>query len=86
MGKRGGTPNNDIRYLNAGDPTTELNDNTFSDWSLISTFGRLSYSFEDKYVLSGVVRRDGTSRLASGHKYGTFPSVSAACISQRRAL
>ncbi len=78
MGKRGGTPNNEIRYLDAGDPLTSINGNSFSEWSFASTFGRLSYSFEDKYYLSGVVRRDGTSRLASGHKYGTFPSVSAA--------
>jgi TonB-linked SusC/RagA family outer membrane protein len=78
MGKRGGTPNNEIRYLDAGDPLTSLNANSFSDWSFLSTFGRLSYSFKDKYYLSGVVRRDGTSRLASGNKFGTFPSVSAA--------
>lgn len=78
MGKRGGTPNNDIRYLDAGDPLTSLNANSFSDWSFASMFGRLNYSFKDKYYLSGVVRRDGTSRLASGNKFGTFPSLSAA--------
>ncbi|OFX62070.1 MAG: SusC/RagA family TonB-linked outer membrane protein [Bacteroidetes bacterium GWB2_41_8] len=77
-GKRGGTPNNEIRYLDAGDPLTSVNANSFSEWSFVSTFGRLNYSFMDKYYLSGVVRRDGTSRLATGNKYGTFPSVSAA--------
>ncbi|HZL11161.1 MAG TPA: TonB-dependent receptor [Prolixibacteraceae bacterium] len=78
MGKRGGTPNNEIRYLDAGDPLTSVNGNSFSEWSFASIFGRLSYSYKDKYYLSGVVRRDGTSRLASGNKFGTFPSVSAA--------
>jgi TonB-linked SusC/RagA family outer membrane protein len=38
----------------------------------------LSYTLNDKYTVSGVVRRDGTSRLAKGTKYGTFPSVSVA--------
>ncbi len=78
MGKRGGTPNNEIRYLDAGDPLTSINANSFSEWSFVSTFGRLSYSFKDKYYLSGVIRHDGTSRLATGNKFGTFPSVSAA--------
>jgi TonB-linked SusC/RagA family outer membrane protein len=77
-GRRGGTPNNGIRYLNAGDPTTSVNGNGFSDWAFVSMFGRLNYTFKEKYLLSGTIRRDGTSRLAQGTKYGTFPSVSAA--------
>lgn len=77
MGSRGNTPSNDITFLNAGDPSTALNSNSWSEWSFLSQFGRLGYSLKDKYYLSGTLRRDGSSRLAKD-KYGIFPSVSAA--------
>lgn len=77
MGSRGNTPSNDITFLNAGDPSTALNSNSWSEWSFLSQFGRLAYSLKDKYYLSGTLRRDGSSRLAKD-KYGIFPSVSAA--------
>lgn len=77
MGSRGNTPSNDIKFLNAGDPSTALNSNSWSEWSFLSQFGRAAYSFKDTYYLSGTLRRDGSSRLAK-EKYGVFPSVSAA--------
>lgn len=76
-GSRGDTPSNDIHYLDAGDPGTALNSNSFTDWSFVSMFGRAGYSYKDKYYLSGTIRRDGTSRLVK-NKHGVFPSVSAA--------
>lgn len=45
---------------------------------LLSYLGRLEYSFDDKYLFNAVVRRDGSSRLGDDHKWGNFPSVSAA--------
>jgi iron complex outermembrane receptor protein len=45
---------------------------------LISFFGRLNYSFADRYILSASVRRDGSSKFGPNNKWGTFPSVSAA--------
>lgn len=45
---------------------------------LLSYLGRIEYSFADRYLLNAVVRRDGTSRLAPAHRWGTFPSVSGA--------
>ncbi len=47
-------------------------------WSLASYFGRVTYKFADRYILTGTVRRDGSSRFAKGNRWGTFPSVSAA--------
>jgi iron complex outermembrane receptor protein len=44
---------------------------------LVSFFSRANYGYEGKYYLTGVVRRDGSSRLAEGHKWSTFPAVSA---------
>ncbi|RKD90346.1 TonB-linked SusC/RagA family outer membrane protein [Mangrovibacterium diazotrophicum] len=47
-------------------------------WSLASEFSRLTYKFKDKYIVTGTVRRDGSSRFAEGNQYGVFPSVSGA--------
>jgi len=55
------------------------NRNTFgSDFqnTLASFFGRIDYSFDDKYLLSGTVRHDGSSRFSEGNRWGTFPSGS----------
>ncbi|WP_233145481.1 SusC/RagA family TonB-linked outer membrane protein [Labilibacter marinus] len=77
-GSRTGTPNDDIRFLSAGDPLSQINENGFKDWAFASVFGRVNYDFKNKYLASFTVRRDGTSRLADGNKYGVFPSASLA--------
>ena len=43
---------------------------------LVSFFGRANYGFAHKYFLTGVLRRDGSSRLAPGHQWAVFPAVS----------
>jgi len=75
---RQGTPNNKIPYLGAGKPDSQTNDDGCTDWSFISYFGRLNYTFNSKYLLTATIRRDGTSRLAEGQKWGVFPSISGA--------
>ncbi|UOE46804.1 TonB-dependent receptor [Mucilaginibacter sp. SMC90] len=45
---------------------------------LISVYGRLNYIFDDKYILTGTIRRDGSSRFAPDRRYGTFPSAAFA--------
>jgi TonB-linked SusC/RagA family outer membrane protein len=44
---------------------------------LVSFFSRANYGYAGKYYLTGVIRRDGSSKLAEGHKWATFPAVSA---------
>jgi len=44
--------------------------------ALASYIGRLNYDYDEKYLLSAVIRRDGSSRLSSNIRWGTFPSVS----------
>jgi TonB-linked SusC/RagA family outer membrane protein len=44
-------------------------------YSLSSTFARVTYQYADKYMLTGTIRRDGSSKFDTGHKYGTFPSA-----------
>ncbi|GAB3298214.1 SusC/RagA family TonB-linked outer membrane protein [Hymenobacter tenuis] len=46
------------------------------EWALNSVFGRLNYSFANKYLLEGSFRYDGSSRFASESRWGFFPSVS----------
>lgn len=45
---------------------------------LISFFGRVNYSYKDKYLLTATVRRDGSSRFGAQNRWGTFPSASLA--------
>ena len=46
--------------------------------SLISVFGRVVYTYADKYILTATVRRDGSSRFSKDNKWGTFPSAALA--------
>ncbi|WP_149696354.1 TonB-dependent receptor [Chitinophaga sp. CF418] len=50
----------------------------FYAYSLMSFIGRVNYSYKDKYHLTATARYDGSSRFAEGHRWGVFPSVSAA--------
>ena len=45
-------------------------------YSLVSFFGKMNYSYADRYLLSLTLRRDGSSRFGKNHRYATFPSVS----------
>lgn len=49
-----------------------------SSTSLLSYFGRVTYNYDDRYLLTGTVRRDGSSKFAQKTRWGTFPSVAAA--------
>lgn len=59
-------------YPNAG--------SSLSNEAYASYFGRLSYNFNQKYILTATVRRDGTSRFSPDKRWGTFPAFSAAWI------
>jgi len=48
-----------------------------TDYSRASYFGRLGYNYKEKYILNATLRADGSSRFASGHRWGYFPSASA---------
>ena len=47
-----------------------------SKHAIASYIGRLNYNYDEKYLLSAVIRRDGSSRLSKNIRWGTFPSVS----------
>ncbi|WEK34241.1 MAG: TonB-dependent receptor [Candidatus Pseudobacter hemicellulosilyticus] len=67
--------NIDYAYLDAG---STLKDNGGSgSWnSLVSFFGKVNYTFNDRYLISGTIRRDGSSRFGTDNRYGNFPAFS----------
>lgn len=54
----------------------QANSGNIKEWSLFSVFGRINYSYDNKYLFEGVIRRDGSSRFGGDNKYGTFPAFS----------
>ncbi|HVI49217.1 MAG TPA: TonB-dependent receptor [Chitinophaga sp.] len=72
----------DHHFFVMGGYSQEENNNSSSSantrldiWSIISTYAKLNYSYQDKYLFEVTGRMDGSSRFAKGHKYGLFPSV-----------
>lgn len=61
----------------AGDITVDPNQQDYWKSGLISYMGRVMYSYDDRYMLSATLRSDGASVLAEGHKWHTYPAVSA---------
>ncbi len=70
--------NNDVQQLRSGDPAVPRNDGTASAWRMRSGFGRLTYGWKGRYLFEANGRYDGSSRFAPGHRFGFFPSFSAA--------
>nr|WP_315197624.1 TonB-dependent receptor [uncultured Flavobacterium sp.] len=64
--------------LSMGDPTTARVTNNSGSNSLSSYFGRASYSFDDKYLLTATIRRDGSSKFYEDNQWGWFPSAAVA--------
>lgn len=46
------------------------------EFALFGMFARVDYSYDNKYLLTGIVRRDGASRFSESNRYGVFPSIS----------
>lgn len=71
-------PTNDLTDMNAGDASTQKNNGYNREMAMVSWFGRVNYDFAGKYLLEGNIRSDASSRFADGHRWGYFPSFSAA--------
>lgn len=68
---------NNIYTLNAASIAGSVSSSVSAN-GLSSAFARVGYSFADKYLLEGTVRRDGSSRFGANKKYALFPAISAA--------
>ena len=77
FGSRYGYLNNALNQLDAGPIIGQQNSGNSSEYALQSLFGRINYSFQEKYLLEVVVRNDGSSRFAKENRWAIFPSASA---------
>lgn len=59
-----------------GNTSTMSASSNLKELALVSLFGRVMYSYDDRYLFSASIRRDGSSRFGKGHQYGSFPSAS----------
>ncbi|HSC52061.1 MAG TPA: TonB-dependent receptor [Phnomibacter sp.] len=66
-------------------PQASRNSSTYdaTEHKLTSLFARLNYSYLDKYLFTGIVRRDGSSRFGYNNKFGVFPSFSAGWVASK---
>lgn len=64
--------------LNMGENNNQrlANSEYKGEFALFGLFGRVDYSFNDKYLFTGIIRRDGVSRFSKSNRYGVFPSAS----------
>ena len=70
-----GFPSYAVHVLSAA--STYTVNNTYADaWTLESFFGRVNYSYDEKYLLSASIRRDGSSRLGISNQWANFPAFS----------
>ena len=68
-----------VESLNAANKISWDNTGTgASQWGIMSFFGRVAYNFDSKYLLTANIRADGSSKLHPDHRWGVFPSFSAA--------
>lgn len=71
---------NNFPYLDMGPADYQYNSGTAGHNAYRSVFGRIMYSWADRYLFQANVRSDGSSRFAKGHRWGTFPSCSAGWV------
>ncbi|MES2776868.1 MAG: TonB-dependent receptor [Bacteroidota bacterium] len=73
-------PSDALQYYNLGQAVGQLtidpNNQDYQLWGLMSAMGRVMYSYDNRYMLSATLRSDGSSRLAPGNKWHTYPAVS----------
>ncbi len=77
-GFRYGTPNNQIRYIDSGEPEGQYVSNNYYDWAFVSYIGHINYIYNKKYIFNTTLRRDGSSRFSKENRWGWFPSLGVA--------
>ena len=75
---RSGYLTNNVLDLQAGAALGAINGGGSGPWAMESYLGRLNYNFDNRYIVTGTIRKDGSSNFGPENRWGTFPSVSAA--------
>lgn len=63
-------------YTMTGNVKTMTASSSLKELTLVSLFGRVMYTYDDRYLFSASIRRDGSSRFQKRHRFGSFPSAS----------
>ncbi len=69
-----------VNSPNISSSATELMGRPLREWALASFFGRINYDYDETYLFTAIVRRDGSSNFAPGYRWGIFPSISAGWV------
>lgn len=77
-GNRTGYIFNTIHELNVGDSKTAKNGSSRSSNAIESYYGRFNYNYDDRYMLTATLRRDGSSSFAENNRWAIFPSTAIA--------
>jgi len=72
--------NKDLWYINTGNANTSTNDGTGDKWARNSYISRVNYNFDNRFLLTGTLRADGSSRIAPENRWGLFPSLGVGWI------
>ncbi|TDW96577.1 SusC/RagA family TonB-linked outer membrane protein [Dinghuibacter silviterrae] len=81
-----GFSSNAVQTLNAASAQYSISTQKF-EWTTHSYFGRFMYAYKNRYLLTGTLRADGSSRVGSNNYWGTFPALSAGWkISQEKFM
>jgi len=80
--------NFDDASMNYNVPTANRNSSGYENpaHTLSSVFARLNYNFKERYLVTAIMRRDGSSRFGTNNKYGTFPSFSAGWVASSESF
>ncbi|NJB81651.1 SusC/RagA family TonB-linked outer membrane protein [Wenyingzhuangia aestuarii] len=73
--RKEGVLNNDIRVLDGASINPVADSEIYYNSTQVGFVGRVTYGYKDKYLLSGVVRRDGSSKFSPENQWGIFPSI-----------
>lgn len=77
-GYRSGFLSNTVNDLTMGDQSKSIADGSSGESKISSVFGRVFYSFDDRYLFTFTIRGDGSSNFAQGNQWGCFPSLALA--------
>ena len=67
-------PDNLVPNINGG--TVNSGSENIQNYTILSLLGRVNYTFNDRYLVTATLRRDGSSRFGENNRWGTFPSAS----------
>jgi len=88
-GSKTGLITDDPAKVNLGLATDNLSSQLFGgivENALASTFGRIIYDYDDKYIFTAVLRRDGSTKFGPENRFGAFPSVSGGWIISKESF